>query len=343
MNICFITDPWEKLNPDEDSTLRIINEAFVRGHNVGIIYPNNLTIRESRCYGFLKMINKIDKIPSGISSFYKKVTFREQLLPLNGFDVIFIRTDPPLDPIMLNFLDSVAEDTFILNDINGLRKANNKLYPASFVDPENKIIPLTYVSKNKELLKKIIQNSPNSRMILKPLDGFGGRGVIILEKDALHNINSLLDFYISGDKDNKNYVIIQEFIEGAENGDTRVLMLNGESIGAYRRIPSGDDIRSNIKAGGSAVKHVLSKREKELCKKVGPTLVRDGLFLAGLDIINGKLIEINVISPGGITRINKFNRVKLQKNILDFAENVVSSKETAINRKRDLRKLIEDA
>ncbi|MEE4213599.1 MAG: hypothetical protein V2I34_00940, partial [Bacteroidales bacterium] len=154
--------------------------------------------------------------------------------------------------------------------------------------------------------------------------------------------NSLLDFYISGTKEG-NYVILQEFIEGAEEGDVRVLMLNGQPLGAYRRIPAGDDIRSNIKAGGTARKHSLTKKEKDICSRIGPKLVADGLYFVGLDIINDKLIEINVCSPGGITRINAFNRVRLQKKVIDFLEEVISARETAIERKKHFKRMIDEA
>lgn len=342
MNICFIVDPWEKLDPESDSTLRLIHEAAERKHNVGILYPNRLTIRNSVTCGFIKKLKKSEKLPNKINVFHKKAQFSEQLLPLSGFDVMFVRTDPPLDPIMLNFLDSIKDDTFIINDIEGLRKANNKLYPAYFDDPDKDIIPVTHVAKDKEFLKKVIQESKEDKMILKPLDGFGGRGVIVIEKTATQNINSLLDFYINS-KDGSNYVILQEFVDGAEFGDTRVLMLNGEVLGAYKRVPAKDDLRSNLKAGGSAHKHVLTKKEKYICKTIGAKLVNDGLFFVGLDIINGRLIEINVCSPGGITKVNQFNRTKLQKKIIDYAENVVKMKENAISRKQKLKKLIDEA
>ncbi|MDT8402445.1 MAG: glutathione synthase [Bacteroidales bacterium] len=340
MNICFIINPWEKLDPADDSTLRLIHESVIRDHNVGIMYPHNMTIRQSQTMGFVRKIKKQDKYSHNMTVFHKKVEFKEQLLPMSGFDVIFARNNPPIDPVMLNFLDSVKDDTFIINDIDGLRKANNKLYPASFHD--NDIIPVTYVSKSKSVLKKAILESPKDKMILKPLAGYGGKGVIVLEKSALQNINSLLDFYISGTSDG-NYVILQEFIEGAEEGDVRVLMLNGQPLGAYRRIPASDDIRSNIKAGGSAQKHILTKQEKLICSRIGPKLVADGLWFVGLDIINGKLIEINVCSPGGITRINAFNRTRLQKRIIDFIEDVISAKETAIERKKHFKRLIDEA
>ncbi|MFW6370702.1 MAG: glutathione synthase [Bacteroidota bacterium] len=341
MNICFILYPWDSINPEEDSSLRLIHESCARGHNVGIVYPNNLTIRESTAFAFVRMIKRMDKFPSNIPSFYRKAEFKEQLLPLSGFDCIFVRTNPPLDPIMLNFLDSVRDDTFIINDINGLRKANNKLYTAAFYDPKDPFIPVTHVSKNKEYLKRVIRESKEDWMILKPLDGFGGNGVIVLEKSATQNVNSLLDFYITGKKDS-NYVIIQEYVNGAEHGDIRVIMLNGEAIGAYKRIPAADDLRANIKAGGNAVRHTLTKEEKAICRKIGPKLVADGLFFAGIDIIQNKLIEINVCSPGGITRINQFNKVKLQKQVIDFVEQVVDARESVITRKRNLRSMIEN-
>lgn len=264
------------------------------------------------------------------------------MLPLAGFDVIFMRANPPLDTLALNFLDSVRKDTFIINDIDGLRIANNKLYTASFQDEASEFIPRTYVSKNRDYLKSVLDSIDDERMIMKPLAGFGGRGVIVLEKSAKSNVSSLLDFYIEGGS-GTNYVILQEYVHGAEDGDVRIMMLNGKPIGAMRRIPAKDDIRSNVHAGGSVQKHTLSALEKRLCRSIGPKLVRDGLYFTGLDVIGGKLIEVNVLSPGGIARINSLNRANLQKKVIDFLEQVVSSKETLVSRKHDFRKAIEDA
>lgn len=343
MNICFIMYPWEKIEFETDSTLRLIHESYIRGHHVSITTPNNLTMRKSVTSAFCKIIQKMDKIPATPQSFYKRVKFKEEMLPLAGFDVIFMRDNPPLNAMMLNFLDSVKNDAFIINDIQGLREANNKLYVAAFDDPNNEIIPITHVSKNKEYLKRVIRESKDDRMILKPLDGMGGSGVIIIEKNAMHNINSLLDFYISGKDGKSNYVILQQFVEGAEQGDVRILMLNGEPIGAMKRVPAEGDIRSNVHAGGTVQKHTLTKQEKLICKKIGPRLVADGLYFVGLDVINGKLIEVNVCSPGGITRINKLNKAKLQARVIDFVEDVVRDKEQRISRKYDLRKKVSDA
>jgi len=332
MNICFIMYPWERVEAQMDSTLRIIHEAYIRKHNVGIIVPSNLTIRNNDVFGFVKMIQETDRPQKDAEKFHKQVKFQEELLPMSGFDVIFLRANPPVDSTMLNFLDAIKDEVLIINDVDGIRKANNKLYTAAMFHGKAGVIPETHVSKNKEYLKRVILDSKAEKMILKPLDGYGGSGVILLEKKAAASVSSLLDFYINGQSQQK-YVIVQEYVEGADKGDVRILMLNGKPIGAMKRVPGADEARSNVHAGGTAVKHVLTKEELRICDLIGPRLVADGLNFVGLDVINGKLIEVNVLSPGGITRINKLNRTRLQEKIIDFAENIVAAKEAALSRK----------
>lgn len=319
--------PWERVNPKQDSTLRVIHEAVKRNHEVWITSATNLTIRESVTLSNCKRIKRAEKFPTSIVGFYQKVQFETMMKPLADFDLIFMRENPPLDPLVLNFLDSIKDRVIMINNINGLREANNKIYTAAYSDPEKKIIPDTYVSKNIDYLIRIIEESPKDKMILKPLDGFGGNGVIVIEKAAMHNIKSLLDFYINGNRGKSNYVILQEYVEGAENGDVRVLMLNGKPIGALRRVPQKGDVRSNISVGGSVQKHKLSAQEKELCEMIGKKLVADGILYAGLDLIGGKLIEVNVLSPGTIKDINILNKVRLQEKILDFFEQKVKEKQ----------------
>ncbi|WP_299627297.1 glutathione synthase [uncultured Tenacibaculum sp.] len=343
MNICFLMYPWEDIKPDNDSSLTLIHECAKRGHGVAICTPSNLTIRNSVTNAFCTIIDRMDKVPSSPKSYFKKATVREEMLPLAGFDAIFMRANPPLDPLMLNFLDSVKDDVFIINSVQGMREANNKLYTAVFEDPNNEIIPVTHVSKNKNYLIKTIEESTSDKMILKPLNGYGGSGVILIEKSAMGNINSLLDFYISKRDGSSDYVILQEYIEGAEKGDVRILMLNGLPIGAMKRIPGEKDHRSNVTAGGRVEKHRLTPAEKILCKKIGPKLVKDGLYFVGIDVINGKLVEVNVMSPGGITYINKVSKVRLQEKVIDFLESKVLEKNAAFRRMTDLKRRVEEA
>ncbi|WP_092982395.1 glutathione synthase [Robiginitalea myxolifaciens] len=343
MNICFLMYPWEEIDPDNDTSLALIHECVRRKHGVALCSPANLTIRNSVTSAFCTVVNKMEKVPASLKSFYKKAETREEMLPLAGFDVIFMRANPPLDPLMLNFLDSVKDDVFIVNSLQGMREANNKLYTAAFGDTHSNIIPNTHVSKNKKYLIKQINESKSDKMILKPLNGFGGSGVILIEKSAMSNINSLLDFYITNSDGTSNYVILQDFIEGAEQGDVRILLLNGEPIGAMRRIPGSGDHRSNVSAGGTVAKHTMTKAEKALCKQIGPKLVNDGLYFVGIDVIGGKLVEVNVMSPGGITYMNKVYKTKIQQKVIDFIESKVMDRLQAFDRLSRLRKEVEEA
>jgi glutathione synthase len=266
----------------------------------------------------------VDKLAENITTFYKKVEFEKKMIALHAFDCIMIRKDPPINPIVFNFLDAIKDEVIIINDLDGIRKANNKLYTTTFHDPNNSFLPITHVSGSKKFINRIIDESKKEKLILKPLDGSGGRGVIVLEKNARTNINSLLDFYISDT--GENYVIIQEYIEGAENGDVRVLMLGGNPIGAYHRKPAKGEVRANIQVGGSAHKYTLTESQKKVCKKIGAKLIADGLFFVGLDMIGDKILEVNVLNPGGITNINRLNKVKLEKQLVDFLEEKVEEK-----------------
>ncbi len=345
MNICFIMYPWETIDAENDTSLALIRECVKRDHGVAMCTPSNLTIRDSVTCAFCKVVGRMDKVSSSLKSFYKKVELRDEMLPLAGFDAIFFRANPPLDPIMLNFLDSVKDDVFIINSLEGMREANNKLYTAAFGDAHSNIIPNTHVSKNKDYLIEQIRESKANKMILKPLNGFGGSGVILIEKSAMGNINSLLDFYITNSDGTSNYVILQDYIKGADQGDVRILLLNGEPVGAMKRVPGTNDHRSNVSAGGSIAKHTLTKSEKALCKQIGPKLVNDGLYFVGIDVIGGMLVEVNVMSPGGITYMNKVykNKVKVEERVIDFVESKVMDKVYAFDRRSRLRKTVEEA
>jgi len=335
--------PWENISPENDSTLRLVHEAVIREHTVAIATTGQLTIRDSVSSAFCDVVVRSKNIPTTATSLYKNIKFRRVQLPLAGFDAIILRDNPPLDTLALNFLDSVKNDVFIMNDINGLRIANNKLYTTGFQNLTGDFVPTTHVSKNRDYLERVFNESENDKMILKPLAGYGGQGVIVVEKSAKDSFRSLLDFYIDPTGRNKgNYVILQDYVTGAEEGDVRILLLNGQPIGAMRRLPAKGEVRSNVHVGGTAVKHVLTKHEKRLCEHIGSKLVQDGIYFAGIDVIGGKLIEVNVQSPGGIARINKLNRVKLQKQVLDFVENVVDTKEGLVSRRNLFRQAIED-
>ena len=328
MNIGFIMYEWEKVKPLFDTTLRMIHEAALRGHQVSIIYPNEMAIRRTIVWANCRTIDHQDTYSEDIVQFYDEANLSEELRPLKEQDVIFLRDNPPLDNHLLNFLDTLENEVFFINSISGLRRANNKIYPATLAalhdndNEEGRLIPLTTVSRNKKYLKQVIENYDKDKFILKPMNGYGGSGVILLDKSSTtskYNINSLIDFYIDSGTGN-NFIILQEYVETKLKGDVRVIMLNGEQIGAMRRIPASDDHRSNVHAGGSCVTHDLDEQQMKLCKILGPKLVEDGLYLVGIDLMGGKLIEVNVCSPGGFAEINEGNNTNLEAKVIDFVE-----------------------
>ena len=341
MNICFLMYCWERVCAETDSTLRLIHECARRGHHVALAAPGGLIICDNAAQVLCRVIQN-NRISANIPSFYRHAELKASRLPLSGFDVIFVRLSPPLDGMVLSFLDAVRADTFIINDVGGLRLAGNKLFPTMLADADHDFVPTTYVSRQRDFLERMILESPYDRMVLKPVNGSRGRGVVVVERQARKSLRSLLDFYV-GEGEQSQFVVLQEYVPGAEDGDVRILMLNGEPLGAMRRLPASGDVRSNVHAGGSVKKHALSRRETSLCRHLGPRLVRDGIYFAGLDVIDGKLIEVNVLSPGGITRINRLNRVRLQVRVVDFLEEVVQAQESRALRKHELRKLVDDA
>lgn len=326
MHIGFMINHWETLTPTKNSTILVIRECLKRGHKISLLYTENLTVKNNIAYAKMLRLQPMEKVPDNISQFHKKSQFRTVQVPLHSLDSLMIRKDPPIDAVIFNFLDSIKNECVILNDVDGIRKANNKLFTTTFNDPNNYYLPITHVSKDKEFIRHTINDMPGNKVILKPLVGSGGHGVIVLEKNAKSNISSILDFYIS-DKEDSNYVIVQEYIEGAENGDVRVLMLNGKFIGAYNRQPPEGDIRANIQVGGTAHKYKMTDSQMQVCRKIGPRLAADGLYFVGVDMIGDKILEVNVLNPGGITNINRLNKVKLHLQVVDFIEEMVHEKQ----------------
>jgi glutathione synthase len=333
MNIGFIMYDWKDIDPELDSSFRLVHECVIRNHKVSIIYSSEMFIQKNKVCSYCHIVNHKDVYSSDMNEFYEHTTLTKEFQPMGVHDVIFLRDNPPLDFPMLNFLDSLNDSILFINSLSGIRKANNKIYPASFNSlfnskhNNNKLVPTTSISRNKEYLKQVINEYEGDKLILKPIDGFGGTGIILLDKSSKScskNINSLLDFYIDYSGKN-NYILLQEYIEPELKGDIRIIMLNGKPLGSIRRIPADDDHRSNYHAGGRFLPHKLSTIELELCSFIGPQLVKDGLYLVGIDVMGGKLIEVNPCSPGGIKEINEFNDSQIQIDIINFVERKINS------------------
>jgi glutathione synthase len=235
-------------------------------------------------------------------------------------DVLFLRKDPPLNYQAMEFLSPINDQVFMINSTSGQIIGNSKLYTLNFPD----IIPVTHVSRDPKRLKKIIDDFGGA-MVIKPLQRFGGEGVIKVSTKDQENLISLINYYVKG---YENYparepIMVQEFMEIVKKeGDIRILLLNGEILGAMRRKPKKGDFRTNVHAGGHVFKHEVTDREKEICRAIKDRIIKDGLYFVGIDVIGDKLAEINCVSPGGIPRINRLDNVKLEVNVIDFVEQI---------------------
>lgn len=246
-------------------------------------------------------------------------------ITLEDLDVLLLRSNPS---VQLAWAQSAGihfgrlamrHGVIVLNDPNGLAKAMNKLYLQTF--PEA-VRPRTLVARNRERIQAFLDET--GTIIIKPLQGSGGKGVFIVRRDEEHNLGDIINA-VSRD----GYVVAQEYLAAAAEGDTRLFLMNGIPLqergkyAAFRRIRTGDDIRSNIHAGGRLRRAELNGTMLRLAEIVRPRLVEDGMFLVGLDIVGDKLMEINVFSPGGLGSAQSFEKVDFCGAVLAALERKV--------------------
>ncbi len=321
MKIVYLLYPWETFDPKKDTSLILIHETLKRNHEVYVTLSENIMMSRGKAIALAQKLSNFT-LPNASSdsdyqSFYQNLTRSSEMIVLKEVDAIFMRSNPPLNPYTIDILETIQNDVFICNSIQGLRKGKTKIYTALNDDGLGTVTPITHITRNVDQIIKIVQNSKEEGMILKPLDGMGGKGVLKLNKTMISNLRVVLDYYLVND----NYIVLQDFIKGAEKGDTRVLVLDGEPIGAIQRIPAQGDHRSNISAGGKMKRAEITPQIEKICNFIAPKLKEDGLFFCGLDIIADQLVEINVTSPGGIREINQTNQdIRIQEKVIDFVE-----------------------
>ena len=257
-----------------------------------------------------------------------KAAVRERVT-VDDLDVLFLRNVPSDEKGKREWAKSAAVDfgrvamrhgVIVLNDPNGLAKAENKMYFQLF--PEE-VRPETLISRDRKLIREFVDD--RGRAVLKPLHGSGGESVFLVRADDPSNLNQMIDA-VARD----GYIIAQEYLPKAEDGDTRLFLMNGEPLrhkgryAAFRRIRSGGDMRSNLHAGGTLAKATLTDEDFRLAEIVRPKLVQDGMFLVGIDIVGDKLMEINVFSPGGLGSAQKLEGVNFNHAVVDALERKVS-------------------
>jgi len=329
MDIAFLMDDLSSIDPIWETTSHLMYECNQRGHNIFFLEPHDLYIRDNKVVA--RMHNITVKPGMKMQDYWKALIDcldKDDLIfeKVTDLDVIFLRKDPPINYQVIEFLGPVSDQVFMINHTMGQVKGNSKAYILNFPD----IIPETHVSRDPRRLKKIIDDFGGD-MVVKPLKGHGGHGVIKVSNRDQENLSSLINYYVGSSKPypERHPIMVQEYLKDVKyDGDVRILLLNGEIIGGMRRKSVSGDFRTNVHAGAKAYKHKITAKERQICEKIKPKLIKDGLYFVGIDLIGDKLVEINCVSPGGIPRINLFNDDKLESKVVDFIEDkIIQSKE----------------
>lgn len=315
LRIAFIMDPIQNVQIDKDTTFVFMLEAQKRGHQIAYIEMHDLFINRTKPMARTRLI-ELRREEDNHFTF-----LGEAIEPLSGFDAIFMRKDPPFDIAYLHatqLLDLAQDEgAVVLNNPAGLRAANEKLFALNF----SSVIPPTLVSQEPPRLKDFMEEL-GGEMIIKPIDGHGGAGVFHLHRQD-RNLNSLLE---TSTRAGKEAIIAQQYLPAIRQGDKRLIVLNGEPLGATLRVPREDEHRGNIHVGGTCIKADITPRDREICDVVGPRLRQEGLYFVGLDIIGEYLTEVNVTSPTGVQEIDVLDNVCLEAKVIAFAEQKVEER-----------------
>ncbi|MBU0969118.1 MAG: glutathione synthase [Proteobacteria bacterium] len=325
MEIGFMMDSLRQIDPIWETTAYIMYECNQRGHSVYFMEPHDIYIKKNKVVA--RMRNITVKPGLSIAQYWEaliRCLDQEELIfeTVTDLDVLFLRKDPPLIYEVMEFLGPVSDKVFMINSTTGQINGSSKAYILNF--PE--IIPETHVSRDPRRLRKIIDDFGGD-MVIKPLHGHGGHGVIKVSNREPENLNSLINYYVHSAKPypERTPIMVQEYLKTVkEEGDVRILLLNGEILGAMGRKSVSGDFRTNVHAGARAFKHVITPAQNYICEKIKPKLIADGLYFVGIDVIGDKLVEVNCVSPGGVPRINLFDGVRLESTIVDFIEEKIS-------------------
>ena len=306
-------DPIEAVDIKADSTFRILLEAQSRGHELWYYTPEKLAIRDGTVIARSRPLS----VRSRIGDHF--LLGDESELRLASADVVWLRQDPPFDMSYItttHLLELVHPETLVVNDPFWVRNYPEKLLVLSFPH----LSPPTAIARDKSVLDAF--RGEHEDIVLKPLYGNGGAGIFRISKDDC-NFNSLCEMFFEASKEP---VIVQKFLPDVRNGDKRVILVDGEAVGAINRVPPPGETRSNLHIGGTAERIELTERDIEICEEIGPLLRRNGQIFAGIDVIGGYLTEINLTSPTGIVELERFDNVNSAALIWDAIERRIAEK-----------------
>jgi glutathione synthase len=311
LQVAIQMDPMESINIDGDSTFVLALEAQKRGHTLYHYLPRKLSFRDGRVTA------------RGHSLKVRREKGRhfemgpEQELDLRTMNVVLMRQDPPFDMAYItatHILEHIHPKTLVVNDPVHVRNAPEKLFVTHFEG----LMPTTLITSDVEEIKAFRREYKD--IIVKPLYGNGGAGVFHIRPDD-ENFGALLEMFTTTWREP---VIVQRYVPEVRKGDKRIVLIDGKAAGAINRVPASGEARSNMHVGGRPEKTTLTKREQDICERIGPALRERGILFAGIDVIGDYLTEINVTSPTGLQEINRFDGTALEADIWDAIERRVT-------------------
>jgi glutathione synthase len=328
VKLAFIIDPIQTLDPCHDTSVALMEAAHIMGHEVWVTQASLLSVVEGKAWAILERvqlvpIELVDGRWVAANPWYKSSECN--FMCLETMDAVFMRTDPPVTVSYLYatyILDYIDQNkTLVINSPSGIRAANEKMYALQFT----KVIPETIVSADKQVIKQFVETKETA--VLKPLGNKAGEGILILQPSD-RNLNSMIEL---STLQGRVPVMVQSFIPDAKEGDKRIILLNGEPIGAVNRLSAKGEFRNNMAAGGTVAKTEITPKEHEICSQIAATLRRDGLIFVGIDVIGGYLTEVNVTSPTGIREIDRFDGTRLGHQVIQWVEQAKNYKLSTIN------------
>jgi glutathione synthase len=290
-------DPLEDVKIDGDTSFALAEVAQARGAELFVYGPDHMSYEQGRVTAWARPA-KVQRVKGTPGVFGETV----KLDLARDLDVILMRQDPPFDMSYItacHLLELISGETLVVNDPEGVRSSPEKIFPLLY--PE--IMPPTLVSRD---VRDILAfRATHKDIIIKPLYGHGGAGVFRLKPDD-SNMDSLLEVFFTRSREP---VMVQAFLPAVSEGDKRIILVDGEPVGAVNRRPQAGQVRSNLVVGGTAEKSDLSDADRRICEIIGPELKRRGLVLTGIDVIGGRLTEVNVTSPTGVQAIKALSGI----------------------------------
>jgi glutathione synthase len=309
LTVGFLMDPLERVLVHHDTTFALMLATQARGHRILCFEQHHLSYGHRRPEVLAREV-EVEPVPGAHFRVVATTT-----LGIEALDVLWMRKDPPVDAAFLHATQLVETSTqgapLFINSPAGLRAASEHLWALRF--PE--LSPPTLVSANVAELKTFIDASPDGA-VLKPVEGHGGEGVVLLTKGD-RNTTALLELYT---RRGTEWALVQRYLPEARAGDKRILVLDGQPLGAVLRVPREDDHRGNLAAGGKAVRSALTAKDRALCQRLAPHLKAEGLHFVGLDVIGDLLTEVNVTSPTGIVEIAQLDGTAVADQVVAAVE-----------------------